>query len=180
MSYSTFDTLSVPIPASKATPTVNLERCLGVYFKEEMLRGANAWFCPHCKSLQASSKRVTLARVPRVLVIHLNRFAFGLHAADKTDTPINFPVDELDLGPLLRRDSDSTASGNLVQRLLAYVEHHGGLESGHYTATVRGRQGWHTLDDEAVMQGPNDETEWRRHQASAYLLFYGAMVDTSS
>ena len=40
----------------------------------EKLSGANTWYCGHCKDHVEATKRVSLWRLPPVLVIQLKRF----------------------------------------------------------------------------------------------------------
>ncbi|KWU46267.1 cysteine proteinase, partial [Rhodotorula sp. JG-1b] len=96
--FHAFQTLSLALPRAHSNTNSNARRrvvptdlqgCIADYLQEEILRGENAWRCPTCKSPQVASKRVSIARLPQFLVIHLQRFAYN---ARKITTPISFPL----------------------------------------------------------------------------------------
>ena len=55
------------------------------------------WFCPRCKEHRQASKKLDLWKVPEVLVVHLKRFSYSKYWRDKLDTPVDFPLEGLDL-----------------------------------------------------------------------------------
>jgi uncharacterized UBP type Zn finger protein len=60
----------------------------------------------------------------------------------KLETPVDFPVDALDMPKLFNCD------GNIFD-LSGVIEHIGSsLESGHYVAFARGLLGWNKFNDE--------------------------------
>ena len=53
--------------------------------------------CPNCKALRSATKRLSFARLPPVLLIHLKRFQAKGPFTDKIETFVDFPLKGLDL-----------------------------------------------------------------------------------
>ncbi|GAA5861925.1 hypothetical protein JCM3774_001352 [Rhodotorula dairenensis] len=180
--------LALPPPRAKVRHTPTLQDCLADHLQEEILRGENAWRCPTCQSPQVASKRVSIARLPQFLVIHLQRFAYD---APKLSTSISFPLAGLELGGLLPPLALASPSPYALHaphepgtsyELYAAVCHHGQDGSGHYTALVHVHHlgegtadGWCEVDDEevTVLSTPDAlDAALLRAEQTAYLLFY--------
>merc|ERR1711924_328007 len=90
-------------------------------------------------------KQIQFWALPAVLVVHLKRFSAQGMWRQKLDTPVDFPLEGLDLSPycLDRR------KGGYVYDLQAVSNHFGSTGGGHYTAfaknSVDGR--WYSFDD---------------------------------
>lgn len=105
--------LSLPIPAKGNTPpSVSLYQCLDYFVKEEVLENDDAWLvtccqaktcgidglshvrrhCPRCKQLRNAKKRLTLSRLPDVLLIHLKRFSYDGPFHNKLETLVDYPT----------------------------------------------------------------------------------------
>lgn len=147
---------------------------------------ADAWNCPVCKKPRKATKRLSISRLPIILLIHLKRFSFKGPFTDKIETQVNLPVTGLDLtnymppplSPALAAQY-AAQQGVPVSRsqvppfvfdLFACSHHAGSLSSGHYTASIRnGKEGgWTYIDDSRVTNGGLDRLEG----SSPYLLFY--------
>lgn len=74
-----------------------LQQCLDAFVREEVLDKADAWNCPQCKKPRKATKRLSISRLPQVLLIHLKRFSFKGPFTDKIDTTVTFPSTGLDL-----------------------------------------------------------------------------------
>lgn len=48
-----------------------------------------------------ADKKLDLYALPEVLVVHLKRFRYSRWKRDKIDTPVDFPLTGLDLGPYM-------------------------------------------------------------------------------
>ena len=146
--YNVFSILQLPVPKSRKP--VSIDRCLGELLNEEVLEKDDSWDCPRCKTKRRASKRLTLARLPPVLVIHLKRFEANARSADKIDTFVDFPMQGLDLTnhmppPLPPGADRSELNGGLPMAkddprnqippyrydLYAVTNHYGNLSSGH-------------------------------------------------
>ncbi|CAJ0915485.1 4802_t:CDS:10 [Entrophospora sp. SA101] len=191
--YNTFMYLSLPIPKTKKKNSIDLLQCLNAFVKEEILEKENAWNCPRCKCFQRATKRLSISRLPDVLLIHLKRFSFKGPFRDKVETLVNFPLKKLDLTSYVpppipqpvnipgkntsessNTDDESINSlqqvGPFIYDLYAVSNHYGGLNGGHYTACVRNgfKNEWYNFDDSRVSNCNEGSVKSR----AAYNLFY--------
>lgn len=158
--YSPFMYLSLPIPASKRSG-FTLADCLEEFVKEEILEKDDAWHCPNCKKARKATKKLTITRLPHMLIIHLKRFTNRGLWRDKLNTMIEFPLKNLNLTkyvpPLLPRDAlgpdapEPTAEVTppFLYDLYGVCNHYGTLNGGHYTSFVRNsyNNAWNLFDD---------------------------------
>jgi ubiquitin C-terminal hydrolase len=106
--------------------------------------------CPQCKVKRRAIKRLSLARLPPILLIHLKRFEANGRFSDKIDTFVDFPIKSLDLTnymppPLPPGVDKSELNGGLPMStsdprtqlppyrydLYGVTNHFGNLSSGH-------------------------------------------------
>jgi ubiquitin carboxyl-terminal hydrolase 8 len=184
--YNVFSILQLPIPHSRSGK-VPVQRCLDAFFNEEILDRDDAWDCPQCKVKRRATKKLSLARLPPVLMIHLKRFEANGRFSDKVDTFVDFPMKSLDLTnymppPLPPGVDKSQLNGGLPMSLedprtqlppyrydlYGVTNHYGNLSSGHYTAFVASRGGWMYCDDSSVKPVDPKQVVGQK----AYVLFY--------
>ena len=146
--------------------------------------------CPQCKVPRRATKRLTISRLPRILIIHLKRFSFKGPFSDKIDTDVQFPIYGLDLSAFVPQ-TQSTATDKLYSNgstpssstagttydLYGILQHFGTLSSGHCeseaalhvlrsftrhtdTAIVRSRNQWWHIGDSRLQQC--DESDVRK------------------
>ena len=101
--------------------------------------------CPHCKTLRKATKRLSLSRLPPVLLIHLKRFSAKGPFTDKIETFVEFPLKGLDLTnympsplppgasgvPQLSTDDPRCQLPPYRYDLYAVTNHFGTLSTGH-------------------------------------------------
>jgi Ubiquitin carboxyl-terminal hydrolase len=106
--------------------------------------------CPQCKVKRRASKKLSLARLPPVLMVHFKRFEANGRFSDKIDTFVDFPMKSLDLTnymppPLPPGVDRSQLNGGLPLSLedprsqlppyrydlYGVTNHYGNLSSGH-------------------------------------------------
>lgn len=106
--------------------------------------------CPQCKVKRRASKKLSLARLPPVLMVHFKRFEANGRFSDKIDTFVDFPMKSLDLTnymppPLPPGADRSQLNGGLPMSLddprsqlppyrydlYGVTNHYGNLSSGH-------------------------------------------------
>ena len=101
--------------------------------------------CPNCKALRKATKRLSLTRLPPVLLIHLKRFSVKGHFTEKIESTIDFPLKSLDLtnympSPLppgvsqtqsFSADDPRAQSPPYRYDLYGVTNHFGTLSSGH-------------------------------------------------
>ncbi|KAF9560109.1 cysteine proteinase [Agrocybe pediades] len=184
--YNVFSILSLPIPHGRSGK-VPIERCLDAFFNEEILEKDDAWDCPQCKTKRRASKKLSLARLPPVLMIHLKRFEANGRFSDKIDTFVDFPMKNLDLtnymppplppgvdksqlngGMPMSLDDPQTQLPPYRYELYGVTNHYGNLTGGHYTAFVASRGGWMYCDDSSVKPVDSKQVVGQK----AYVLFY--------
>ena len=137
--YDTFMYLSLPVPTNKKR--VVLQELIDEFVSAEIMEKEDAWNCPRCKTLRRASKTLTLCRLPPVLLIQLKRFytSDGIFWS-KSETPVIFPVQELDLTRYVpvrhatgKEDLDDPRNqlGPFKYALYGVSNHMGTLSSGH-------------------------------------------------
>jgi ubiquitin carboxyl-terminal hydrolase 8 len=184
--YNVFSILQLPIPNARSGK-IPIERCLDAFFNEEILEKDDAWDCPQCKVKRRASKKLSLARLPPVLMVHFKRFEANGRFSDKIDTFVDFPMKSLDLTnymppPLPPGVDKSQLNGGLPLSLedprsqlppyrydlYGVTNHYGNLSSGHYTAFIASRGGWMYCDDSSVKPVDSKQVVSQK----AYVLFY--------
>lgn len=173
-------------PALGAQPSVDtdsvntLHDCLCRYTRTEQL--STSINCAKCGDRRPATKRMSMSKLPMVIVFHLKRFEHG-HGKESTKigSPVKFP-EQLDMKPYL---AESIASGNgldaharapevddsYAYSLYCVVNHHGSLQNGHYTTYVRQAQPggqWYLCDDEHIRMASLADVL----ASEGYMLFY--------
>lgn len=140
--YNAFMYLSLPIPHGRGIHRATLHQCLEAFVREEVMDKADAWHCPRCNKARKATKRLSISRLPQVLLIHLKRFSFKGPFTDKIDTQVTFPTMGLDLTnymppPLppgaLQKGAPISQSQQppYIYDLYGVTHHFGSLNTGH-------------------------------------------------
>ncbi|XP_026148958.1 ubiquitin carboxyl-terminal hydrolase 2a isoform X2 [Mastacembelus armatus] len=160
--FDPFWDLSLPI--SKGYGEVSLMDCMRLFTKEDILDGDEKPTCYRCKARRRCTKKFTIQKFPKILVLHLKRFSEARRTS-KLSTFVNFPMKDLDL-----REFASENSINAVYNLYAVSNHSGTTMGGHYTAYCRNPNSgeWYTFNDSRVT--PMSSSQVR--SSDAYVLFY--------
>uniref|UniRef100_A0A673M3S2 Ubiquitin carboxyl-terminal hydrolase 2 n=1 Tax=Sinocyclocheilus rhinocerous TaxID=307959 RepID=A0A673M3S2_9TELE len=161
--FDPFWDLSLPI--AKTSGEVSLMDCLRLFTREDVLDGNERPTCHRCKTRRKCTKKFTIQKFPKILVLHLKRFSECRVRTSKLSTFVNFPLKELDL-----REFASDNSVNAVYNLYAVSNHTGSSLGGHYTAYCRNPciGEWYTYNDSRV--SPMSSSQVR--SSDAYVLFY--------
>lgn len=177
--YNAFSILSLPIP-NKSSSQVLLEDCLKEFTTTELLDKDNKWHCPNCKKFTNLTKKISITRLPQILIINFKRFGMTPSGYfSKLDKFVSYPVnDTLDLtkywpvvGSYLNKGEDMSIekeeqylstlpTRNQIPpfryKLYGVVNHFGNLTTGHYTSYVhksndsKKTRGWCYFDDAKV------------------------------
>ncbi|CUM48774.1 unnamed protein product [Debaryomyces tyrocola] len=163
--YNAFLILSLPIPEKLGSlKDVLLHDCLEGFVTTELLDDDNKWHCPSCKRFTKLTKKITITRLPQVLIIHFKRFKINNNGYfNKLDTFINYPVNDVldltsywpDVGTLVNsnlksnekisKEKEKQILSTLPTRnqqppfrykLYGVANHFGNLSTGHYTSYV--------------------------------------------
>jgi Ubiquitin carboxyl-terminal hydrolase len=86
---------------------ITLEDCLDAFAKEEKIPEA---YCSKCKDFRVQTKRMSLWRLPPVVIVHLKRFQFTQQMRRKLRDLVIFPTEGLDLSRIMATDSASSSS----------------------------------------------------------------------
>ncbi|XP_033925467.1 ubiquitin carboxyl-terminal hydrolase 2 isoform X1 [Melopsittacus undulatus] len=162
--FDPFWDLSLPIP-KKSYGEVTLMDCLRLFTKEDVLDGDEKPTCCRCKARTRCTKKFSIQKFPKILVLHLKRFSEARIRTSKLTTFINFQLKDLDL-----REFASQSCNHAVYNLYAVSNHSGTTMGGHYTAYCKSpiSSEWHSFNDSRVT--PMSSSHVR--SSDAYLLFY--------
>uniref|UniRef100_A0A8C3VCC1 Ubiquitin carboxyl-terminal hydrolase 2 n=1 Tax=Catharus ustulatus TaxID=91951 RepID=A0A8C3VCC1_CATUS len=162
--FDPFWDLSLPIP-KKGYGEVTLMDCLRLFTKEDVLDGDEKPTCCRCKARTRCTKKFSIQKFPKILVLHLKRFSEARIRSSKLTTFVNFPLKDLDL-----RELASQSCNHAVYNLYAVSNHSGTTMGGHYTAYCKSpvSSEWHSFNDSRVT--PMSSSHVR--SSDAYLLFY--------
>ncbi|XP_016379451.1 ubiquitin carboxyl-terminal hydrolase 2-like isoform X1 [Sinocyclocheilus rhinocerous] len=162
--FDPFWDLSLPI-AKKGYGEVSLMDCMRLFTKEDVLDGDEKPTCYRCKARRRCTKKFTVQKFPKILVLHLKRFSEARIRTSKLSTFVNFPMKDLDL-----REFASDRSSSAVYNLYAVSNHSGTTMGGHYTAYCCNPENgeWYTYNDSRVT--PMSASQVR--SSDAYVLFY--------
>ncbi|XP_053560463.1 ubiquitin carboxyl-terminal hydrolase 21 [Bombina bombina] len=162
--FEVFCDLSLPIPKKGFTSgKVSLLDCFTLFTKEEELNSENAPICDRCRQRTKSTKKLTIQRFPRILVLHLNRFSTTRFSIKKCSVFVDFPLHRLNL-----KEFASEKAGSPVYNLYASCNHSGSVHYGHYTAYCKDDSSWHTFNDSRV----SSVGESHIQSSEGYVLFY--------
>ncbi|MFH4976615.1 hypothetical protein AB6A40_003324 [Gnathostoma spinigerum] len=170
---------SVQISSELSRPT--LQDCLQRYIRPEQLGSSAKIKCGQCGTYQESTKQLTLKTLPIVACFHLKRFEHNSKQRQKMATRIHYPQfidmtpytasyrershDIIDQGPT----AESLIKNRNKYELFAVVNHHGTMESGHYTCSIRHQHNqWFECDDQLITRIPTENVL----NSEGYLLFY--------
>jgi hypothetical protein len=112
-------------------------------------------------------KKFSISRAPKILVVHLKRFAYRGHIRERINEVVKFPLKDLNIEEFVEEKTGEP----LCYDLYAISNHFGSLGGGHYNAFVRGRNDtskWYRCDDSNV----SDIDEKDLVTSAAYVLFY--------
>ncbi|KAH8096019.1 ubiquitinyl hydrolase [Aureococcus anophagefferens] len=151
---------------SRLPNACTLEECLETFTEPEVLEGGNKVTCERCGKLRKCVKWLTIHSWPKILVLHVKRFAYTSVRREKLATLVTFPVKGLDLGNFISKERDGAAV-KPVYDLFATSDHLGDREtSGHRRELRRRRR--HQFNDARVSPVTQEELQG----AASYALFY--------
>ncbi|KAK9366325.1 hypothetical protein V1509DRAFT_569010 [Lipomyces kononenkoae] len=147
---------------SDSSRILSLQQCLEKFTSPEKLE--TKYMCSFCSTRQEVTKQLTVKRLPLVLSIQLKRFEHALKS-NKIDDHVSFPM-QLDMTPYT---TNSRSKKSYIYELFGVVCHHGKINTGHYTCSMKNREGlWFNFDDAMVTLS----SEKQVLKSNAYLLFY--------
>ncbi|VEU39287.1 unnamed protein product [Pseudo-nitzschia multistriata] len=164
--FEPFMYLSLPITKD----CKSIDDCMDLYLKEDVLKGADQYFCEKCNEHVDGTKKQDIWMLPPVLIVHLKRFKYNDYGkvGSKNDASIRYPVTEWDLKSRVK----SSRGVYPMYDLYAVSNHMGGLGGGHYTAHTLNRfdDVWYEFNDSSYRSV--DDSVHQRLFKSSYVLFY--------
>jgi len=177
------------LTSSSIDQDATLTQCLQMFIEPEVLGPDDKWYCPHCKEHIQAEKKMSIWRLPPILIIHLKRFKYNQyvssfsnyqsHTKEKIETNVKFPIHDLDLTPYCSSTpSDSDDPSSSRYDLFGIINHRGTACFGHYTSdarllafndSARSEIGWRHFDDSHVT---TVHLENDLNRSDAYVLFY--------
>lgn len=136
-------------------------------------------YCSKTNTEVEASRKMTLSRLPPVLILHLKQFSFTNKGSQKLNKPIEYSMElEIPRELLAQPVRKKVTVEQRKYQLLGVVYHHGlHAAGGHYTSDVRLAQsgGWFNANDNHLK--PLSEEQVLRGQCKelnkvAYLLCY--------
>ncbi|KGL91203.1 Ubiquitin carboxyl-terminal hydrolase 2 [Charadrius vociferus] len=157
--------LTRSVLSQKGYGEVTLMDCLRLFTKEDVLDGDEKPTCCRCKARTRCTKKFSIQKFPKILVLHLKRFSEARIRTSKLTTFVNFQLKDLDL-----REFASQSCNHAIYNLYAVSNHSGTTMGGHYTAYCKSpiSSEWHSFNDSRVT--PMSSSHVR--SSDAYLLFY--------
>nr|XP_046920661.1 ubiquitin carboxyl-terminal hydrolase 2-like isoform X2 [Dermatophagoides farinae] len=156
----------LPLPVPRNRNRIDIDECIAEFTSAEILDGNEQPFCSRCKQHRKSTKRLSIVRSPKILVIHLKKFSNNGYKLS-SDINVNQQI-RIDNGS----SSSSSSSTMVTYELYGCVCHHGYLSrSGHYTAYCQyEQQRWYHCDDQKVRDCTDSFS--MATLKDAYVLFY--------
>lgn len=117
---------------------------------EEILDGDNKPLCSRCNEKRRCTKRYSIEKLPKILVIHLKRFS-KIRFNNKINLNVDYPIESLDMSKYLSDNIElsSNAIRNCIYDLYGISLHSGTESSGHYVAYCRHpyKKRWYCYND---------------------------------
>mmetsp|Transcript_9814 Transcript_9814/g.12811 ORF Transcript_9814/g.12811 Transcript_9814/m.12811 type:complete len:644 (-) Transcript_9814:97-2028(-) len=164
-SFEPFFDISLDLPANTGKSSTSVTSLLESFIQTETLREKVT--CDQCGSKQEALKRLSIYKVPDVLVLQLKRFKQGASytECEKTNQVVEFDLENLSIESCMNPNASSKPK---ELDLIAVVQHSGRMESGHYISYVRHHRHWYKCDDEYIVRVTEKEVQ----NSQGYLLFY--------
>jgi len=151
----------------------DVRQLLQLFVTGEQLGVDDAWYCNKCKEHKQAYKKLEFHKLPPILVLQLKRFQYTKYSRDRLDTPVNFPLEGLDLSPYCTKSATASNDADLMlYDLVGVSKHIGSLGGGHYVAYARSSVDgdWYGFDDSDVRRVSAEEVQ--SDKVGAYVLFY--------
>ncbi len=157
--------ISVDVGSGRGT----VSDSLAAFCSKERLSRGNRYRCTKCSKLVDATKQTHLYTPPKVLTLHLKRFAYTLLSTAKVSKKIGYPM-RLDIAPYTVQDANNSSPPQTRYNLCGVIVHLGkSARSGHYYSFAKASNGvWHQFDDENVTTARAETVL----DQQAYMLYY--------
>jgi len=160
--WETFNTLKVSLAQKEDGSPMTLEEMIEHEFRDEEIEG---YHCDACKEKPTAIRRVTIWRLPKILIVTLKRFT---PMGTRDNRPLNYDGHALTLGSSFAPESHEQSKTHSY-KLFSTVDHHGHHMGGHYPAQTYNPvwKVWHLYDDETA-----HSIEKPRFGPSTYIMMF--------
>ena len=114
------------------------------------------WKCTACSKLGVGSRSYMSIALPDILIVQIKRFAWRNNTVVKLNNDVRCPLKELAVSSSSKYD------------LVASINHHGSVSSGHYSAYVNLEGCWFGCDDRNTFSIESNEVI----SPASYLLIF--------
>lgn len=122
------------------------------------------------KVLTTKAKRIQFGRLPRNLVVHLNRSMYDEYGNQRKNTAFIQVTDRLEIvNDWVASMSSEEPDVHAVYELQCLVTHQGRHDNGHYVACGRRGKDWFSFNDEIVTKITEESVLSRGH---GFMLFF--------
>ena len=173
--FDFFQVLQLSIPDN----ATNINDCLELFTKEEIMDKDNMINCDFCGRRNKSIKQTKLWKLPKILIIQLKRFRVNNYGVitQKISNKIEYPITNFRINFEISKYSNNNINNNY--NLFAVNNHHSighfnSINFGHYTTNVINRfdNKWYTFDDSKELKELIALDEDELISKNAYMLFY--------
>jgi len=145
--------LSIP-----ETSPVSLYDCLIETYKEEEMKGDNAWYDEKSQQKKSVLKRSAFCFTPPILVLHLKRWRPNLSKNNVfIDTPLTMDLQRFTVYP-----------ESCNYELFGIINHEGSNHMGHYYSYIKKNEEWYSINDHFIQS----VTPEQLIHPNNYCLFY--------
>ena len=152
-----FMIIHLPIPTKeevcidKTDRNITLFDCFNKHCEKECLDGDNAWFNEASNRKEAVNKRILFWSLPNIMILDIKRFitSYTTGRSKKNQLFIDIPIDNVDFSAYV----EGYAKETYIYDLYAICNHHGQIDGGHYSATIKNANGkWYNFNDTMVKE----------------------------
>ena len=138
--FEIFNNISLSL--TKYNSQCDIIDCFFNFFGPEIMDNGNQVQCDHCKQKTKTSKKMSIWRFPKILIIHLKRYT---QLSNGTYVRNNCLIDFTSIL------SFSTNTKTIDYELICVVNHYGSTPlGGHYTSLVKQNSSWVHIDDSDI------------------------------
>jgi len=148
--FDPFSILSLPVPtrveeqsgdsdSPLSRDNIALATCLDEFCQEQRFDNSESWRCPNCNDFREGIQKMTLWKLPDILIFHLKRFNFSGEEKEKITTTVTFPLTSLDMSKWCHEGSgvNTDPGDSYIYDLIGVINHHGTMTGGHYIALCK-------------------------------------------
>jgi ubiquitin carboxyl-terminal hydrolase 8 len=151
-----FMIIHLPIPSKEELSirsrdmNLTLFDCFDKHCESELLQGENAWFNEKENKKHDVNKKLLFWSLPNIMIIDIKRFITTMTGKSKKNQQfIDIPIQNVDFSKYV----EGYGKEGYIYDLYAICNHHGQIDGGHYSATIKNANGkWYNFNDTQVTE----------------------------